>query len=58
MKETYILDLLMSTVVVEEETEELLPLCEANRQLVVDPSLYAYNVVFQVGSLKLIDKAP
>ncbi|MEM0075389.1 MAG: hypothetical protein QXV84_03480 [Conexivisphaerales archaeon] len=48
----------MSTVVVEEETEELLPLCEANRQLVVDPSLYAYNVVFQVGSLKLIDKAP
>ncbi len=41
-----------------QEVEQLLPLCEANRNLVADPTVYAANVVFNVGSLKLIDKAP
>lgn len=48
----------MSTVQVEEPLEELLPLCEANRQLVVNPLAYAANVHFRVGPLRLIDKAP
>ncbi len=45
---------------VEEEKQEmqLLPLCEANRQLVVNTTYYASNIVFNLGSLKLIDKAP
>ena len=45
-------------VEVAEEAVQLLPLCEANRSLVVDPTIYAANAVFNVGSLKLIDKAP
>jgi len=36
----------------------VLPLCEANRKLVTNPISYASNVVFTVGALKLIDKAP
>jgi len=44
-------------VLVEEE-ETLLPLCEVNRSLVVDPTLYVDHVVFRVGSLILIDRAP
>jgi len=38
--------------------ETLLPMCEANRQLVVNPLSYAGNLVFRVGALRLIDKAP
>lgn len=50
---------LMSTTLIEEETPVLfLPLCEANRDLVIHPEEYASNVVFSVGALKLIDKAP
>ena len=53
-------------VVAEEKQEEeladfapmMLPLCEANRSIVVDPTFYAANVVFQLGTLTLIDKAP
>ena len=45
-------------VEVAEETVQLLPLCEANRSPVVDPTIYATNTVFNVASLKLIDKAP
>ena len=57
-------------VVAEEEEEEehqdvspsrfmmLLPLCEANRSIVAYPTVYAANVAFNVGALKLIDKAP
>ena len=43
-----------------EETEELqlLPLCEANRRIVTDPTIYAGNAVFNVGSMKLIQNAP
>ncbi len=53
----------MSTTLIEEKTPKeepmvFLPLCEANRQLVVQPDAYASNVVFTVGALKLIDKAP
>ncbi|MEM0272110.1 MAG: hypothetical protein QW514_06190 [Thermoprotei archaeon] len=44
-------------VLVEEE-ETLLPLCESNRNIVVDPTVFADHVVFRVGSLKLIDRAP
>ena len=42
----------------EEETMVLLPLCEANRDLVLRPDMYASNAVFTVGALRLIDKAP
>lgn len=42
----------------EEEHIQLLPLCEANRSIVVDPTTYAANVVFNVGSMKLIQNAP
>jgi hypothetical protein len=48
----------------EAETEQpldslaTLPLCDANRSLVVDPTFYSANVVFRVGSLNFIDKAP
>jgi hypothetical protein len=49
---------LMSSVQVQEQLEVLLPLCEANRQLVVNPLAYAANVQFRVGPLRLIDKAP
>ncbi len=48
----------VKTEVETQEEEQLLPLCEANRSLVADPTVYAANVVFNVGSLKLIDKAP
>ena len=41
-----------------DETEVMLPLCEANRSLVVDPTFYSANAVFKVGSLTFIDKAP
>jgi len=49
---------MMSTKTVEEEVLTLLPMCEANRQLVTHPNVYAGNIVFNVGALKLIDKAP
>ncbi len=42
----------------EEEAMVLLPLCEANRDLVLRPDAYASNAVFTVGALRLIDKAP
>lgn len=42
----------------EGEDEVLLPLCEANRQPVTSPDVYISNVVFHVGALTLIDKAP
>ncbi len=45
-------------VVVEEVAEQMLPMCEMNRSLVVNPLSYASNIVFQIGPLKLIDKAP
>ncbi len=49
----------MSTKLVEKEEWKIdLPLCEANRELVLNPSSYASNVVFKVGPLTLIDKAP
>lgn len=54
----------MSTTLIEKTRKEeemptmLLPLCEANRQLVVKPELYASNAVFTVGALRLIDQAP
>ncbi len=51
----------MSTTLVKEEKEEsqlALPLCEANRDLVVRPDAYVSNVVFTVGALRLIDQAP
>ncbi len=55
----------MSTTIAKEETRKeeeaemvLLPLCEANRDLVLRPDAYASNAVFTVGALRLIDKAP
>lgn len=51
----------MSTELVEEkeeETQATLPLCEANRELVTRPDVYVSNVVFTVGALRFIDKAP
>lgn len=42
----------------EESPMVLLPLCEANRQLVPQPDQYVSNAVFTVGALRLIDKAP
>lgn len=47
-----------SQQVLEEEELSLLPLCEANRNIVVDPTVYADHVVFRVGALTLIDRAP
>lgn len=44
--------------VLEEEELCLLPLCEANRNMVVDPTIYVDHVVFRVGALTLIDRAP
>jgi hypothetical protein len=43
---------------VGDEFGHMLPLCEANRKLVVDPAIYAHNAVFSVGPLRFIDKAP
>lgn len=40
--------------VTEEEQFQLLPLCEANRSIVTDPTIYAGNAVFTVGSMMLI----
>ncbi len=55
----------MSTTLSKEEVRKeeevpmvLLPLCEANRDLVSKPDQYASNAVFTVGALRLIDKAP
>jgi hypothetical protein len=55
----------MSTTITKKEalkeddaTMVLLPLCEANRNLVLRPDVYASNAVFTVGALKLIDQAP
>lgn len=47
-------------VEVSKEVEELqlLPLCEANRSIVTNPTIYAANAVFNVGSMKLIQNAP
>lgn len=45
-------------LVQKEVVEEMLPLCEMNRSIVVNPICYASNIVFRVGALKLIDKAP
>jgi hypothetical protein len=45
-------------VVKEEAQMVLLPLCEANRDLVLRPDVYVSNAVFTVGALRLIDKAP
>jgi hypothetical protein len=45
-------------LVTEKVEEQMLPLCEMNRSVVVNPLSYASNVVFQVGPLRLIDKAP
>lgn len=42
----------------EEEELQLLPLCESNRSIVTDPTIYAANAVFNVGSMKLIQNAP
>lgn len=42
----------------DEEKFQLLPLCEANRGIVVDPTIYSANAVFNVGSMKLIQNAP
>jgi hypothetical protein len=42
----------------KEEELQLLPLCEANRRIVTDPTIYAGNAVFNVGSMKLIQNAP
>lgn len=42
----------------EEEELQLLPLCESNRHIVTDPTIYAGNAVFNVGSMKLIQNAP
>ncbi len=42
----------------EEETRVMLPLCEANRDLVTRPDVYVFNVTFTVGALMFIDKAP
>lgn len=53
--------LVVETSEVEEEGETLqllLPLCEGNRSIVIDPTRYAANAVFNIGSMKLIDKAP
>jgi hypothetical protein len=47
-----------SKLIVERLNEQMLPLCEMNRSIVVNPISYVSNVVFQVGPLKLIDKAP
>ena len=55
----------MSTTVTKEETKKeeeaemvLLPLCEANREPVLRPDVYASNAVFTVGNLRFIDQAP
>lgn len=54
----------MSTTLTKEDVRKeeapmvLLPLCEANRDLVLRPDAYASNAVFTVGALRLIDKAP
>lgn len=55
----------MSTTIAKEEVRKeeetamvLLPLCEANRDLVLRPDVYASNAVFTIGALRLIDKAP
>jgi hypothetical protein len=45
-------------VLKEEAQMVLLPLCEANRDLVLRPDVYVSNAVFTVGALRLIDKAP
>jgi hypothetical protein len=50
--------LMQEEQVLVEEDMSLLPLCEANRSIVVDPTVFADHVVFKVGSLKLIDRAP
>lgn len=42
----------------EESSDSLLPLCEANRSIVIRPTTYVHNAVFTVGPLRLIDKAP
>ncbi|MDG6928694.1 MAG: hypothetical protein JRN39_06840 [Nitrososphaerota archaeon] len=44
--------------VVAEEVDGLLPICETNRHTVVQPNIYASNVVFKIGPLTLIDRAP
>lgn len=50
----------MRTVQKSEEAQELelLPLCESNRGLVLRPTLYVDRIVFRVGALTLLDKAP
>jgi hypothetical protein len=46
------------TIQPQDPLAAALPLCDANRSLVVDPTFYSANVVFRVGSLNFIDKAP
>jgi len=51
----------MSPELVEEQEEQadaILPLCEANRDLVTQADVYASNVVSTVGPLRFIDKRP